>query len=107
MHLTLSPTRGLPGQAETALAVSGDTLVVDGTAYDLSAVPEGGQAVPQGADHPFADPITRHGGILHCAVRVVLDDTAAPDQPVDAAHWTIAEAAGTVPLPALRKEDGT
>jgi hypothetical protein len=104
MHLTLSPIRGLPGQKETAVAVAGDTVTVDGVAYDLSPVPEGGLAEPEG-DHPFVGEITREGGVIHATVRVSLDDTAAPHQPVDPAHWTIPAAEGAVEIPALRRMD--
>ena len=103
MKITLSPMRGLPGQPETEITVSGDTITVDGTPYDLSAVPEGGEATPQGEDHPFAGKITRQGGVLHVTVRVVLGDDALPDQPADPAHWVIPDAEGAVTIPALRK----
>ena len=103
MHLTLSPMRGLPGQPETEITVSGDTITVDGTPYDLSAVPEGGEATPQGDDHPFTGKITRTNGIIHCAVRVSLGDDALPDQPTDPAHWIVDVSSGPVTIPALRK----
>ena len=102
MKLILSPTRGLPGQPETEITVSGDTITVDGVPYDLSAVPEGGEAIPQGEDHPFVGKITRRGGVIACTIRVTLDDTAAPDQPTDPDHWQI-DASGSVDIPALRK----
>ena len=103
MHITLSPTRGLPGQPETTLTVSGDTITMDGAAYDLSAVPEGGEATPQGEDHPFEGKITRQGGTIHCAVRVTLGDDTEPVQPTVPAHWIIPDAEGAVTIPALRK----
>jgi len=105
MQIKLSPTRGLPGQTETAISVSGDTITVDGTPYDLSAVPEGGEATPQGDDHPFTGTITRQGGELHCTVRVHLGDTAANDQPTDPAHWIVTVTDGAVAIPATRKPD--
>lgn len=40
---------------------------MDGVPYDLSAVPEGGEATPQG-DHPFHRRITRMGGELRVAL---------------------------------------
>lgn len=105
MHLTLSPIRGLPGQPETTLAVAGNVLTLDGEAYDLSAVPEGGRFDPDPGDHPFIGSITRAGGTLRATLRVVLGDDAAPHQPTDPAHWIIAEAAGPVAIPAWRIEN--
>lgn len=102
MKLTLSPQAGLPGQPETELSVAGDVLTVDGVAFDLSTVPEGGEAMPDG-DHPFIGPITRQGGVIHATVRVVLGDTAADHQPVDPAHWVVEVADGPVAIPAVRK----
>ena len=102
MHLTLSPTRGLPGQPETTLSVSGDVLTCDGVAYDLSAVPAGGEAIPEGG-HPFIGRITRQSGEIHATVHVVLGDDAASDQPTDWSHWTVTVASGPVTIPAIRK----
>jgi hypothetical protein len=100
MHLTLSPIRGLPGQAETVLSVAGDLLDIDGLSYDLSAVPEGGEALPQGDGHPFIGPITREEGVIHATLRVILGDAAAPDQPDS--PWSVAAGDGPVSIPALR-----
>lgn len=102
MHLILSPQKGLPGQPETMVSVAGDTITVDGTAYDLSAIPDGGEATPGGDDHPFASSITRENGVIHATVRVVLGSDAATDQPTDPAHWTIPNADGPVIIPAVR-----
>ncbi|RVT82065.1 hypothetical protein DXV76_18600 [Rhodobacteraceae bacterium CCMM004] len=97
MHLTLIPVAGLPGQPETAAAVDGDRLTVDGAEFDLISVPEGGRAWPQG-DHPFDGPITRTDGVVACTVRVSYDpETAAPHQPSDPAHWQVEVADGPLP----------
>ncbi len=104
MQLTLLPTRGLPDQAETEIIVSGDTITVDGTAYNLGAVPEGGEATPQGGNHPFVGKITRHDGVIACRVRVVLGDDANPHQPTDPDHWSLVAHDGPVAIPATRKE---
>jgi hypothetical protein len=101
MALHLSPVRGLPGQAETAISIAGDVLTVDGTAYDLSAVPEGGEAVA--SEGPFCGPIARTGGVLTASVVVMLGDDAAPVQPSDPAHWIVPWADGPVTIPAVRK----
>jgi hypothetical protein len=102
MHLTLSPTMGLPHQPETTLHVAGDILTIDGTEYDLSPVPEGGEGRVD--DSPFLGPITRENGVLRCTVRVVLGQTAADDQPPH--PWVIAKALGVVEIPAIRKPLG-
>ncbi|WP_210404006.1 hypothetical protein [Pararhodobacter marinus] len=94
MHLTLSPIRGLPGQPETVISVAGDVLTIDGVAYDLGAVPEGGRATPAPGAHPFVGAITREGGLIRATIRVVLDDTAAPDQP--ASPWAVTVTSGPV-----------
>ena len=103
MHITLSPMRGLPGQAETEITVSGDTITVDGTSYDLSAVPEGGEATPQSDGHPFVGKITRTSGVIHCGVSVRYDDTAESNQPTDPAHWIVDVSDGPMTIPVLRK----
>ena len=103
MKLTLSPTVGLPGQPETTLHVAGDIITVDGTPYDLSPVPEGGEATAE--DSPFVGKITRVGGVIHCTVLVRLGDTAADDQPDS--PWVIEAASGDVEIPAARKPEVT
>ena len=102
MQITLTPCRGLPGQAESRVSVAGDVLTVDGIAYDLSAIPDGGEATPEGA-HPFTGVATRDAGEIHCTVRVVLDDSAAPDQPES--PWVVTATAGDVPVPAIRTKE--
>lgn len=103
MHLTLSPCRGLPGAPETEISVDGDIVTVDGEAYDLSDIPEGGEAIPEGGDHPFIGTIIRFAGTLHCTLRVQLGDDSENDQPTDPEHWVIADAEGPVTIPALRR----
>ena len=101
MKLTLSPQTGLPGQPETTLHVAGDTITIDGTPYDLSPVPEGGEG--EWPDSPIIGKITRKNGTLHVTVRVALGDDAESNQPTDPAHWVIPDASGDVEIPALRK----
>lgn len=103
MKIILSRTFGFPGQAETVLSVSGDTITVDGIDYDLSAVSEGGEAIPEGDDHPFTGKITRQDGILTCTVSVILGPDAADNQPADLAHRTVTVTSGPVAIPAIRK----
>ena len=98
MHLTLSPQMGLPGQSETTIAVDGDTLILDGTPYDLSPVPEGGDG--EWPDSPLIGRIRRVGGVIHATVLVWLGDTAASDQP--GSPWVTPDAQGAVAIPAAR-----
>ena len=101
MHLTLSQQMGLPGQPEMTIAVDGDTLILDGTPYDLSAVPEGGEG--EWPDSPFIGTIRRIGGVIHATIIARLGDDAAAHQPCDPAHWMIPDASGVVTIPAVRK----
>ena len=102
MILTLIP---IWGRDEGPITVSGDTLTRYGVAYDLSAVPEGGEGWPPhpapGEDHVFVGPIRRIDGVIHAALLVHLDDTAPLDQP--GAPWTVSASDGPVTLPAIRK----
>ena len=99
MKLTLSPQLGLPDQPETTLHVAGDTITIGGTPYDLSPVPEGGEATAE--DSPFVGKITRIDGIIHCTVLVQLDSTTADNQPDS--PWVIENASGDVEIPAVHK----
>jgi len=104
MQLELKPMAGLPGQTETEITVSADTITVDGVAYDLSAVPEGGEATPEG-DHPFVGTITRAGGEISCAIRCAYDASISePNQPDDPAHWIFTATSGAISIPVIRKE---
>jgi len=104
MHLTLSPQAGLPGQPEMTIHVAGDTITIDGIAYDLLPVPEGGEGWPEDGT-PFVGPIRRSGGVIHATVIARLGDTAADDQPTDPTHWVIPDADGDVTIPALRRAE--
>ena len=103
MKLTLSPVAGLPGANETLASVAGDVLTVDGIAYDLSSVPEGGEATPEGTDHPFVGTITRQAGEIVAAIRWTYGDDAARNQPTDPAYWTADLSDGPVPSPIVKE----
>lgn len=106
MKITFSPSIDRPGQPGTEISVAGDTITVDDVAYDLSTVPEGGEAIPKGSGHPFRGKITRIDGEISCLIAVVLGDDAARHQPRDPAHWTVTVTEdGPVEIPALRKEE--
>ena len=106
MHLILHPIPAVPGLAETTVHVSGETLTVDGVAYDLSAVPESGEATPEGDGHPFVGSITRISGVIHAEIYVSYDPVVSEvHHPADPAHWVIEDAAGEIELPVLRKPE--
>lgn len=98
MHLILTPQRGLPGQPDMTIHVAGDTLTLNGTVYDLSAVPEGGEGWPEEDTH-FIGPITRQDGMLHVRIVARLGDDADPHQD---GPWVIEAASGDVTIPAKR-----
>lgn len=101
MNLSFHLQAGLPGQAETQASVSGDILTVDGVAYDLGSVPDGGDATPAGT-HPFVGQISRAGGVIHAAVRWVYDTaTAEPAQGATVPSASVTS--GTVPDPVQRR----
>ncbi|CUH99858.1 hypothetical protein [Leisingera aquaemixtae] len=101
MKITCICGAGLPGHPETAASVSDDVLTVDGAAYDLSAVPDGGYADPEG-DHPFVGQIQRIGGELHLSLRWFYDTvTAEANQPSAAPELTVIS--GPLPDPIIRK----
>ncbi|MGD9861695.1 MAG: hypothetical protein AB7S99_00635 [Pseudodonghicola sp.] len=104
MKITLS-LFAMPGHPEAQISIAGDAITVDGVTYDLSSVPEGGEASPDG-EHPFVGTITRSDGEIVCTVRCLYDDmTAELHQPADPAHWTVTVASGPVVLPIIRKEE--
>lgn len=99
MHLTIIPI-SVAGRRSPSVVVSGDEIEIDGTSYDFSGVPEGGDAQP---GHPFHGAVTRQGGVIHCAVIIRIGSDAALRQPDDPEHWVIASAAGNVDVPYIRR----
>lgn len=80
MKITIHPIAALPGHPDDTVEVDGDTITVNGVDYDLSAIPEGGEATAEG-EHPFAGPIRREGGELHLGlIYHYSTSTAEPDQ---------------------------
>ncbi|SHF67709.1 hypothetical protein SAMN05444339_11043 [Loktanella atrilutea] len=103
MKLTLSPILGLPGMPETIASIDGDVLTIDGTAYDLSAVPEGGEATPTG-EHPFVGSIIRTDGEIIATIMWTYGAGAADAQPADPTHWTVTVTDGPVPTPIVKEQ---
>lgn len=108
MKIKISPSKRLPNKTETTISVSGDTITIDDTPYDLSAIPEGGEAIPEGDDHPFIGTITRENGEIICSVITFLGDDTEPNQPTDPEHWIVTTTDdGPVEIPAIRKPKST
>ena len=79
----------------TIVSVSGLTVTVDGTEYDLSIIPEGGQAEAS-TDSPFIGTVTRES----VTIRYEYDSSKAePDQSTNWDDWTFFVESGEVPCP--------
>lgn len=102
MKITTSPQSVFPSVPETTASVAGDVLTVNGIAYDMSAVPEGGEATPTG-EHPFIGTITRTAGEIFATIRWTYDPGAVSDQPTDPAHYFATVTAGSVPSPIVKE----
>jgi hypothetical protein len=89
-----------------ALSRKGDTLIVNGEAFDFAPLPEGGQLPAAAIASPwFAGPVQRLGGVLHLtlilphgvpapqATLFPLPVTAAKDGPIMLPHRTLEEIA--------------
>lgn len=85
MQITIVPQAATPGAVETTASVSGDILTIDGVAYDLAAIPEGGRVYfePEGDEIlPFFGDATRENGEVAVSIRFRFDpSTASPTQP--------------------------
>lgn len=104
MRLTIVKQAGLPGAPATAASVAGDVLTVNGQAFDLSGVPEGGEALAQGDGHPFAGPIKRLGGVL--LVPMIWTYDAASADPDQGSNVPVMEVTGgAVADPIVRKPE--
>jgi hypothetical protein len=103
MQIIIHPTANLPGAPDDVVSVAGDTITVNGVAFDLSSVPADGEGIP-GGEHPFAGVIRREGGVLIVPLVVRYDTaTALSDQPTDPAHWVVTLKTGALPDRVARK----
>lgn len=63
MHITLNPQRS---DAALSVAKAGDTLTINGEAFDFSAIPEGATLPAEAVSSEFvAGPVERLDGVLH------------------------------------------
>ena len=92
MIIILSP---LASDHTTTVSISGLVLTIDGVEYDLSIIPEGGQAEAS-EDSPLIGTVTRDS----VTIRYEYDSAKAePDQSTDWADWTFFVESGDVPCP--------
>jgi len=92
MKIILSP---VASNKTTSVSLIGLVLTIDGTEYDLSIIPEGGQAEASEAS-PFIGTVTRDS----VTIRYEYDSTKAePDQSTNWDDWTFFVESGEVPCP--------
>lgn len=101
MNITIIAVRaGINDTPDPQITVSGDTVTVAGQAFDFSEVTDTADA-----GEPFVGPVTRQGGVIHCAIRTTYTtETAEADQPSDPAHWQVDVASGSVPDLVVRRD---
>lgn len=92
MQIILSP---IASNKTTIVSISGLTVTVDETDYDLSVIPENGQAEADENSH-FIGTVTRE----QVTIRYEYDSQLAePKQSTDWADYTFDVTAGDVPCP--------
>lgn len=92
MRIILSP---VASNKTTTVSVNGITITVDGTDYDLSVIPENGQADAD-ENSPFVGTVTRE----QVTIRYEYDSHLAdPNQSADLADYTFDVTGGEVPCP--------
>lgn len=97
MIIVLSP---LASEHTTTVSLSGLVLTIDGTEYDLSIIPEGGQAEAS-EDSQFIGTVTHES----VTIRYEYDSSKAEtNQSTDWADWTFFVESGDVPCPVKWKE---
>ena len=92
MKIILSP---VASSKTTTVSVNGLVLTIDDTGYDLSIIPEGGQAEAS-EDSPFIGTVTRES----VTIRYEYDSSKAePDQSTNWDDYTFDVVEGEVPCP--------
>lgn len=92
MKIILSP---VSGHKTTTVSLNGLVLTIDGTEYDLSIIPEGGQAEAS-EDSPFIGTVTRDSVTIRYEYE---SQKAEPDQSTNWDDWTFFVESGAVPCP--------
>jgi hypothetical protein len=96
MKLILSP---IASNHTTSVSIDGLVLTIDGTAIDLSVIPEGGEAEPED-DSPFLGTVTRDEATIKYHYDSAL---AEPNQSTDWTDYTFEIESGEVPSPIVWK----
>ena len=92
MQIILSP---IASNKTTTVSVNGITITVDGAEYDLSVIPENGQAEAD-ENSPFVGTLSRD----KVTIRYEYDSQLAdPNQSTDWADYTFDVVSGDVPCP--------
>ncbi len=100
MKIILSP---IASERDTTVSVDGLTVTVDGESYDLSVIPEGGQAEAE-ENSPFVGIVTRD----EVTVKYFYDSASAvPQQSTNWSDYTFNIVSGAVPDPIVRKPQET
>lgn len=92
MKIILSP---VASNKTTSVSLIGLVLTIDGTDYDLSVIPEGGQAEAS-EDSPFIGTVTRDSVTIRYEYGSA---KAEPDQSTNWADYTFEVVQGEVPCP--------
>ena len=100
-EIRLSPVRS---ESTLSVSVSGDVLIINGTSFDFSPLPEGGSLPAAAIDcADIVGPVTRNGSVIKVTLR--FPHGPAPQQHV-AFPEPITVAEGVVVLPAnIESED--
>ena len=98
MRIILSP---LASDHTTVVSVNGLVVTVDGTEYDLSIIPEGGQA-EAGEGSPFTGTVTREQVTARYHYASI---KAEPNQSTDWFDYTFDIESGEVPCPIIWKPE--
>ena len=100
MKLILSP---IASDRTTTVSIDGLVLTIDGTAIDLSVIPEGGQAEADD-DSPLVGIVTRD----EATIQYHYDSSKAePNQSTDWSDYTFEIESGEVPSPIIWKSEET
>lgn len=92
MQIILSP---IASNKTTSVSVNGLIVTVDGTDYDLSVIPEGGQAEAD-ENSPFIGVVTRNA----VTIRYEYDNQLAePDQSTEWSDYSFNITTGEIPCP--------
>lgn len=100
MHITFSPMRR---DGPITVSRAGDSLTIDGEAFDFSPLPEGATLPPEaiGGDW-FAGPVERISGVLHLTL-ILPHGADAPQETLFPAPLTLT-GDGPAPLPRYELE---